>query len=95
VPTLADPFIPQADSPLITVAQPIAAPQPITPSTPFRDLPEFLTVQEVAAYLRLAKNVVYDAVHSGQLPSRRFAGRQFRIPREALSTSGQLSGEKP
>jgi excisionase family DNA binding protein len=56
----------------------------ITPRTPLADLPEYLTVAQASKFLRLSRNTIYDAVHSGQLPSRRFAGRQFRIPREAL-----------
>jgi excisionase family DNA binding protein len=60
---------------------------PITPKTPVSDLPEYLTVNEVCAYLRTSRNVVYDAVRTGQFPSRRFAGRQIRIPRR--STGGR------
>lgn len=38
-----------------------------------------LTVLEVAAYLRVNKDVAYELVNTGEIPSVRF-GRQARIP---------------
>ena len=46
---------------------------------------QYLSVDEVAAFLRTSRNVVYDAVRTGQLPSKRFAGRLIRIPSRVLS----------
>lgn len=48
---------------------------------------EFLTVLEAADLLRISKDVAYAAVHSGEIPSVRI-GKQFRIPRKALSALG-------
>jgi excisionase family DNA binding protein len=45
------------------------------------DLPEYLTVDDVCRYLGQSKPTVYAAVHGGQIPHVRFAGRQIRIPR--------------
>jgi excisionase family DNA binding protein len=42
---------------------------------------EWLTINEVANYLRMSRATVVAAVKSGQLPSRVFAGRLIRIPR--------------
>ena len=64
----------------------------ITPQTPVSDMPEYLTVNEVCAYLRTSRNIVYEAVRSGQLPSRRFAGRLIRIPREVLAGAASQTG---
>ncbi|WP_442853318.1 helix-turn-helix domain-containing protein [Arthrobacter sp. H14] len=50
----------------------------------FRSL-ELLTVEEVAAVLRVSKMTVYCRVHSGELPSVHF-GRSFRIPARAIET---------
>jgi excisionase family DNA binding protein len=55
------------------------------------DLPEFLTVDQVCSYLRVSRNVVYDAVRTGQMPSVRFAGRQIRIPRSHFEPLAQGS----
>jgi excisionase family DNA binding protein len=43
----------------------------------------FLTVQEVAALMRVSKMTVYRLVHSGQLASVR-VGRSFRVPERAV-----------
>ena len=56
----------------------------ITHLTPVSEWPEYFTVKETCVLLRTSKNVVYAAVKSGQLPSRRFAGQLIRIPRSAL-----------
>ena len=43
----------------------------------------FLTVQEVAALMRVSKMTVYRLVHSGQIASVR-VGRSFRVPERAV-----------
>jgi excisionase family DNA binding protein len=43
----------------------------------------FLTVQEVAAVMRVSKMTVYRLVHSGELASVR-VGRSFRVPERAV-----------
>ncbi|MHA7171702.1 helix-turn-helix domain-containing protein [Arthrobacter monumenti] len=48
----------------------------------FQDI-ELLTVDEVAATLRVSKMTVYRKVHAGELPSLHF-GRSFRIPARAI-----------
>ena len=40
--------------------------------------PQFLTVAEVAAMMRVSKMTVYRLVHSGELPAVR-VGRSFRV----------------
>ena len=56
----------------------------ITPSTPLAELPEYMTVPEVADYLRVSRGVIYSMVASGELPGRRFR-RLLRIHRSALN----------
>ena len=43
----------------------------------------FLTVQEVAATMRVSKMTVYRLLHSGEMPGVR-VGRSFRVPQDAL-----------
>jgi len=62
----------------------------ITPSTPLRELPEFLTPAQVQVYLQVGRSTIYELLRTGAIPSRRF-GRQIRIPREALLTAGEQS----
>lgn len=56
--------------------------EPLTPPR-FDDLPEMVTVEEMAAYLRISRNVAYDLVKSGALRSIKY-GRLIRIPKQAL-----------
>ena len=44
---------------------------------------EFLTVPEAAALLRISRNLAYELVAQGVLPSIRL-GRRIRIPRDLL-----------
>jgi excisionase family DNA binding protein len=67
---------------------------PITHLTPFDDLPTRLSVDEVAAWLRQNRNVVYDAVLTGQLPSARVAGNRIQIPKEALRIPVDVTPEE-
>ena len=51
-------------------------------SSPLSEV-RFLTVQEVAALMRVSKMTVYRLVHSGELASVR-VGRSFRVPERAV-----------
>ncbi len=55
----------------------------VTRATPFKDLPEFLRAEEVAAVLGCRKGLVYALADRGELRSVRF-GRLLRVPRAAL-----------
>ena len=55
----------------------------ITRHTPPDDLPQNLSVQETAAYLGLSTWSVYQLVHQGKIPHRRF-GKTILIPKIAL-----------
>lgn len=52
-------------------------------STPVRDLPEFLTVAELAAYLAVGQALAYDfaRAHGVRLPAAARATRSARCPR--------------
>ena len=45
--------------------------------------PNFLTVAEVAAQMRVSKMTVYRLVHAGELEAVR-VGRSFRVPEKAV-----------
>ena len=45
--------------------------------------PDLLTVREAARLLRVGKNLAYELVQRGEIPSLRL-GRQIRVPRAAL-----------
>jgi len=51
-----------------------------------------LTVEEVRKQLRLSRGLMYEAIHTGQIPSIR-VGRRILIPRVALDHL--LTGTKP
>jgi excisionase family DNA binding protein len=53
-------------------------------STPFEQLPEFLSPEEFGGYLQLTRNTVYDLLRRNEIPHRRF-GRQIRIHKTALT----------
>lgn len=57
-------------------------------------LPDILDVQQVAHFLRVSRNTVYDLIHGDhpKLRSLRF-GRTIRIPKEALEVF--LRGGEP
>ena len=46
---------------------------------------KFLTVQEVAEFMRVSKMTVYRLVHAGELPAVRF-GRAYRVPANAVDS---------
>ncbi|MFN8088000.1 MAG: helix-turn-helix domain-containing protein [Mycobacterium sp.] len=45
--------------------------------------PQFVTVAEVAAQMRVSKMTVYRMLHNGELPAVR-VGRSFRVPKKAF-----------
>ena len=59
-------------------------PKPIDRRTPFKDLPELVTVEELATFLAIGRTLAYELVRTGQVESRRF-GRIIRIPKSALA----------
>ena len=48
------------------------------------DLPEVLTVPEVASLLRLNRNTVYEAFQRGEIPGGRKIGKSIRFSRDAV-----------
>jgi excisionase family DNA binding protein len=50
----------------------------------WEDLPDILTVPEVAEFLRIPKNGVYEAIHLGRLPAVNAGIRRTRISKSAL-----------
>ena len=59
----------------------------VTRSTPYADLPQYLTVDELCVVLHLGRSTVYDMIQRGDLPVRRF-GRVIRIAKTALHDRG-------
>jgi excisionase family DNA binding protein len=55
----------------------------ITRWTRSDELPEFLTINEVATFLAIGRSSAYELIRTGRLPSVRF-GRLIRIPKSAL-----------
>ena len=51
--------------------------------TAFENLPLLLTVEEMAAVLRIGRNPAYHLVKDGSIQSIR-VGRSIRVPRNAL-----------
>lgn len=58
----------------------------ITRWTQFEDLPEYLTIDELRAFLDLGKTTAYELIRTGEIPHRRF-GRRIFIPKDVLSPS--------
>lgn len=54
--------------------------------------PRFLTVAEVADFLRVSKMTVYRMVHAGELPAVRVK-RSFRVPLKAVEELSELNLE--
>lgn len=55
----------------------------INRTSPFEELPEYLTPFEVQAYLGLSRGTVYELLRRNEIPSVRF-GRAIRVPKAAL-----------
>lgn len=53
----------------------------------------FLTVAEIAAYMRVSKMTVYRLVHSGELESHRI-GRSFRVRQSVLIAFLKEAGQR-
>ena len=59
-------------------------------------LPLVLTVEEVAAVLRIGRSAAYQAVRDGSIPSVRIGGRSIRVPRHQLEALlGSEDGDGP
>jgi excisionase family DNA binding protein len=63
-------------------------------------LPEVLTVEEAAAFLRVNRKTFYEAIRLGSVPGVIRLGRTIRISRTALlawieGNGGPALGEKP
>ena len=56
-------------------------------------LPEFLRVEEAAAWLGVSKGCVYEACTSGAMASVR-VGRLLRVPKAALLVSAAKTGPR-
>jgi excisionase family DNA binding protein len=57
---------------------------PHRPDQPSSPPPEFLTVDEAAALLRLNRNTLYEAIHKGRMTGVVRVGKRIRIRRAAL-----------
>jgi excisionase family DNA binding protein len=55
------------------------------------DLPEMLTVEEVAAILRIPAKTVYLLIQRKELPARK-VGRQIRVSQQSLRTYMETPG---
>jgi excisionase family DNA binding protein len=55
------------------------------------DWPAFLTLDEAASILRVARSTAYEMAASGNLPTVKFGGRSLRVPRGVLAC---LAGEQ-
>jgi excisionase family DNA binding protein len=53
--------------------------------------PAFLTIDEAASILRIARATAYEMVAAGAIPVVKFGGRSLRVPRGALA---RLAGEE-
>jgi excisionase family DNA binding protein len=51
---------------------------------PASELPEVLTVEELAALLRLNRKTVYDALKRGEIPGARLVAGRYRIHRDTV-----------
>lgn len=55
----------------------------LSPSTPYEDLPEYLSPEEFRSYMRISRNGVYELLRQQQIAHVRL-GRLIRIPKAAL-----------
>jgi excisionase family DNA binding protein len=55
------------------------------------DLPEMLTVEEVAAILRIPAKTVYLLIQRKEIPARK-VGRQIRVSQQSLRTYMETPG---
>jgi excisionase family DNA binding protein len=64
----------------------------ITPETPFDELPYMLKISEIAAYLRYARQTVYQHVKDGDLKTY---GSPMRVYREDLKEFMENVNKQP
>ncbi len=55
-----------------------------TAEAPTSSLPEVLTVDELAALLRVDRKTIYHLIQKGEIPGVRRIGKQIRISRSAV-----------
>jgi excisionase family DNA binding protein len=55
--------------------------------TPYDELPEYLTPDELRAYISVSRNTIYELLRRNEIPHVRF-GRAIRIPKAALRQPG-------
>lgn len=65
-------------------APPKAKPAATSPDVDASELPAVLTVEELAAFLRLNRKTVYECLSRGEIPGVRRLGRTIRINRDAV-----------
>ena len=58
-------------------------------SSRFDDLPDWLEVEHVGAYLGLGRTATYELIRAGEIPHKRF-GRKIRMPQEAVAAATHL-----
>lgn len=54
------------------------------PPTRFQDLPDLMTVNEAAAFLRMKPATLYESIRLGLVPAVRPSPRRIRLSRSAL-----------
>ncbi len=54
----------------------------VTRSTPYDEIPQWVTVHEAAALLGVTTWFVYQNVHQGNIPYRRVGPKIIQIPKE-------------
>jgi excisionase family DNA binding protein len=59
---------------------------------PYNELPDVLTVDEAAAYLRVGRSSIYEAVRQREVTAIRI-GRRIVIPKRGIERL--LDGDKP
>lgn len=59
-------------------------PKEATTPLEYHQLPDWITVEELARFLRIGRSCAYELVRSGKIPSRRF-GRLIRVNRASLA----------
>lgn len=57
----------------------------------FDELPDCLTVEEAAKVLRIGRNLAYEAVQTGEIPSIKI-GRRIIVPKRALANMLMSNG---
>ena len=62
----------------------------VTRYTPYHELPEWLTPEEVQVHLNLSRSAVYELIRESKLPSKKF-GRLIRVPRTALAPEAGIT----